>query len=133
MGHERPVDDYRWLWTARPRRLTMGDLMFGIAMAAFGCLALTTTLRSELSDERRVAFGLVALLLFALQAAQWKLGSIPISDPRSGTSVLLGITSYFLAMVMFGCLIALAALFPEGAALVILALIVVVFYLSTWD
>ncbi len=53
MGHERPVDEFRWLLTARPRRLNMGDLMFGVALAALGCLALTSVLRSELDDGRR--------------------------------------------------------------------------------
>jgi hypothetical protein len=132
MGHERPVDDYRWLWTARPRRLNLGDLLFGVALAALGCLALTLVLRSELSDGLRAAFGVVTSLLFAMQAAQWRLGSIPVSDPRSVRSVLLGIASYVLAMVMFGCLLALAAMFPDGAALDVIAFIVVAMYLSTW-
>jgi hypothetical protein len=133
MGHERPVDDYRWLWTARPRRLNLGDLLFGVALAALGCLALTLVLRSELSDGLRAAFGVVTSLLFAMQAAQWRLGSIPVSDPRSVSSVLLGIASYVLAMVMFGCLLALAAMFPDGAALDVIAFVVVAIYLSTWD
>ena len=45
----------------------------------------------------------------------------------------MGIASYVLAMVMFGCLLALSALFPDGAALVVLALIVIAIYLSTWE
>jgi hypothetical protein len=133
MGHERPVDEFRWLLTARPRRLNMGDLMFGVALAALGCLALTTVLRSELGDGLRAAFGIVTVLLFAMQAAQWRLGSIPVNDPRSRKCVLLGVASYALAMNMFGCLLALSALFPAGAAIVVVALIVIAFYLSTWD
>ena len=133
MAHERLVDEYRWLWTVRPRRLNLGDLMFGVALAALCCLALTLILRSELDDSRRAGFGLVTLLLFTMQAAQWRLGSVPITDPRSGSSVVLGVASYVLAMVMFGCLIALSAWFPDGAALVVLALVVTAFYLSTWE
>ena len=52
MGHEHPVDETRWMWTARPRRLNMGDLMFGVALAALGCLVLTLAFRSELDDGR---------------------------------------------------------------------------------
>jgi hypothetical protein len=133
MGHEHPVDDYRWLWTARPRRLNLGDLMFGVAMAALGSFALALVLRAELSDGLRAAFGFVTLLLFAMQAAQWRLGGIPVSDPRSVRHLLLGIASYVLAMAMFVALLALAALFPDGAALVVLALVVTAIYLSTWE
>jgi hypothetical protein len=133
MEHEQQADDYRWLWTARPRRLNLGDLMFGVALAALCCLALTLLLRSELSDAQRAGFGLVTLLLFTMQGAQWRLGSVPITEPNSKRSVLLGVASYVLAMVMFGCLIALAAWFPDGAALVVIALVVMAFYLSTWE
>jgi hypothetical protein len=133
MEHRRPVDDYRWLWTVRPRRLGLGDLMFGVALAALGCFATVLVFRSELGDGRRAAFGLVTLLLFAMQAAQWRLGGIPIKDPRSGHHVLLGVASYLLAMAMFVLLLVLAALFPDGAALVVLALVVTAIYLSTWE
>jgi hypothetical protein len=133
MDYDRPVDDYRWLWTARPRRLNLGDLMFGVALAALGCLALVLVLRSELSDGRRAAFGMASLLLFAMLAAQWRLGSVPNNNPRSRRELLLGIASYVLAMAMFLLLLALAALFPDGAALVVLAMVVMAIYLSTWD
>jgi hypothetical protein len=133
MEHQRPVDDYRWLWAVRPRRLGLGDLMFVVALAALGCFAMVLVLRSELGGGRRAAFGLVALLLFAMQAAQWRLGGLPAIDPRSRRELLLGIASYLLAMAMFVLLLALAALFPDGAALVVLALVVVALYLSTWE
>ena len=133
MEDERPVDDYRWLWTARPRRLNLGDLMFGVALAALGSAAMALVLRSGLGDGLRAAFGLVTVLLFAMQAAQWRLGGIPIQDPRSGRYLLLGIASYLLAMAMFVALLALAAIFPDGAALVVLALVLVAIYLSTWE
>jgi hypothetical protein len=133
MGHEHPVDDDRWLWTARPRRLNLGDLMFGVALAALGSFALVLVFRSGLSDGLRAAFGVVTLLLFAMQAAQWRLGSIPTTDPRSGRHLLLGIASYLLATAMFVTLLVLAALFPDGAALVALALVVTAIYLSTWE
>jgi hypothetical protein len=36
-------------------------------------------------------------------------------------------------MAMFVALLVLAALFPDGAALVVLALVVTALYLSTWE
>jgi peptidoglycan/LPS O-acetylase OafA/YrhL len=133
MGDEHPVDDYRWLWTARPRRLNLGDLMFGVVLAALGSFALTLVLRSELSDQGRAGFGALTLLLFAMQAAQWRLGGVPVRDPRSASSVALGVASYLIAMIMFVDLLGLAALFPDGAALVVIVLIVMAIYLSTWE
>jgi hypothetical protein len=133
MEQERPVDDYRWLWTVRSRRLNLGDLIFVVALAALGCFALVLLFRSELSDARRAAFGAVVLLLFAMQAAQWRLGGLPAVDPRSRRELMLGIASYLLAMAMFVLLLAMAALFPDGAALVVLALVAVALYLSTWE
>ena len=75
----------------------------------------------------------MALFLFAMQAAQWRLGSIPLRDPHSTSSVFLGVASYVLAMLMFVCLLALAALFPDGAALVVITMVVTAIYFSTWD
>src|SRR4051794_33976706 len=133
MTDEPPVDDYRWLWTARPRRLNLGDLLFGVGLAAPGCGALALVLRSELSDARRAGFGVLALFLFAMQAAQWRLGGVPLRDPHSGGSVAPGVASYLIAMAMFAGLLGLAALSPDGAALVVLMLIVMAIYLSTWE
>jgi hypothetical protein len=133
MDHQHPVDDYRWLWTARPRRLNLGDLMFAVALAALACLALVLVFRSELSDSRRAAFGVVTLVLFAMHAAQWKLGGMPASDLRSRRELFLGIAAYLLAMAMFLLLLALAALFPDGAAVVVIALVVMAIYLGTWE
>lgn len=134
MEDDQPAEATRWTWTARPRRLNLGDLMFGVALAALGCLATVLVLRSELGNGLRAAFVFATVLLFAMQAAQWKLGGLPhpAHDPRSRRELLRGIASYLLAMGMFLLLLTLAALFPDGAALVVLTLIVAALYLSTW-
>ena len=99
---------------------------------ALGCLAMVAVLRSDLDGAGRGVFGLATGLLFAMQAAQWRLGGLPARDLRSGRELRLGIASYLLAMGMFLDLLAIAALFPDGAALVVLALVVAGLYLSTW-
>ena len=132
--NDRPADDFRWPPMTRPRRLNLGDLLFAVAIAALGCSAMVLAFRSGLDDGRLAAFAVVATLLFAMQAAQWKLGGSPATtDPRSRRELVLGIASYLIAMTMFVLLLAMAALFPDGAALVVLALILVALYLSTWD
>ena len=132
MGREQPLDEFRWLSLSRPRRMMIGDLMVGVALAALACVTLTETLRSSLSGGDRSAFGFLVLVLFALQAAQWKLGSIPGGGPESAKSTLLGITSYILGVMTFICLFVLAVVFAEGAALVVIAMLTLVIYLTTW-
>ena len=133
MGREQPLDEFRWLTIARRRRMMIGDLMVGVALAALACLTLTATLRSQLSGGDRAAFGFLALALFGLQAAQWKLGSIPGGGPESAKNTLLGITSYIVGVTTFICLFILACVFAEGAAFVVVTLLIVVVYLTTWD
>ncbi len=133
MGREQPLDDFRWLTISRPRRLLVGDLMVGVAVAALASLTLTATLRSELSNGDRAAFGMLVLVLFGLQAAQWRLGSIRIGGLESMKGTLLGIASYLVGMTMFVCLFILACVFAEGAVFVMFALIILVVYLTSWD
>lgn len=133
MGDERPVDDFRWPWAVRPRRLNIGDLLFLVGLAALVAFAMSLVLRSELDDGHRAAFGVLALLLLAMEAAQWGLGGLPADDPRSRRELWMGVVSYLLAMAMFVVLLALAALFPDGAAIVVLILVIAGLYLSTWE
>ena len=48
-------------------------------------------------------------------------------------NTLLGIISYFLAMVTYVGFFVLAAASPEGAALVVVTMLVLVFYRTTWN
>jgi hypothetical protein len=133
MGRDHLLEEFDWLSISRPRRLTIGDLMVGVVLAALGSSTLTVILQSPLSDDQRTAFGVLALIVFGLQAAQRGLASIPIRRLRSGTSTLLGIACYSLAMLTYIGLFILAAAFPEGAALVVVTMLVLFVYLTTWD
>jgi hypothetical protein len=133
MRREPPLEEFRWLSIARPRRMMIGDLMVGVAVAALACLTLTATLRSELNDGDRAAFGFLVLVLFGLQAVQWKLGSIPADGLESLKNTLLGVVSYLIGMAMFVCLFILACVFAEGAVFVMVTLLILVVYLTTWD
>ncbi|MGP0063921.1 MAG: hypothetical protein ACLQGP_10040 [Isosphaeraceae bacterium] len=133
MGREPPLDEFRWLSISRPRRMMIGDLMVLVAIAALACLTLTATLRSQLSNGDRAAFGMLVVVLFGLQAVQWKLGSIPAMGLESLKNTLLGIASYLVGMTMFVCLFIMACVFAEGAAFVMVALLILVVYLTTWD
>ena len=133
MAHEQPLDEFRWLAISRRRRISIGDLMVGVAVAALACLTVTVTLRSSLDHGGRVGFGLLVLVLFALQAAQWKLSGIPAGGLESGLSTLLGILSYLVGMTTFVGVFILACVFAEGAAYVVAAMLVLIVYMTTWD
>ncbi len=133
MGHERPVDDYRWLWTARPRRLNLGDLMFGVALAALGCLILTLVFRSELGDGPRGLRPRRPAPLRdagrAVEARRHPLARPALDGQRPPGRRLLCPRDAHVRLPPR----ALAALFPDGAALVVITLVVAAIYLSTWD
>jgi hypothetical protein len=133
MGREHLFDEFDWLSISRPRRLTIGDLMVGVALAAFGLFTLTTTIRSALNGGERVAFGILAMVLIGLEAAQWGIASIPCRRARPGLSTLLGILSFLVALATYIGLFVLAAAFPEGAAVVVIMMLVLVIYRTTWD
>ena len=86
-----------------------------------------------MSNGDRAAFGILVFVLFGLQAVQWKLGSIPGGGLESARNTLLGIASYLVGMTMFVCLFILACVFAEGAVFVIVTLLILVVYLTTWD
>ena len=133
MAHEQPVDEFRWLTISRRRRMSIGDLMVGVAVTALACLTVTVTLRSSLPHGDRVAFGFLVLILFVLQTAQWKLSSIPSGASESWRNMLLGILSYMVGMTTFVGVFILACVFAEGAAYVVVTMLVLIIYLTTWD
>jgi hypothetical protein len=133
MAHEQPVDEFRWLSIARRRRMTIGDLMVGVVVTALACLTVTVTLRSSLNHGERAAFGFLVLILFALQAAQWKLSGIRTGADDSWSNTLLGTLSYLVGMTTFVGVFILACVFAEGAAYVVVTMLVLIVYLTTWD
>jgi hypothetical protein len=119
-----------WVLTARPRRLRIGDLVVAIAMIAIG---LATIRLLDSTGRERLLVGAATLIFLGLQWAQWGLASITPSRPRPGLVVLLGISSSLLAVAMFVVLIIVGLLFPTGAALLGVLILIQVVYLTTWD
>jgi hypothetical protein len=113
--------------------MTIGDLMLGVVVTALACLTVTATLRSSLSPGDRVAFGLLVIILLALQGAQWKLGGIRPGPHDSWRNALLGTLSYLVGMTTFIGVFILACVFAEGAAYVVVTMLVLIVYLTTWD
>jgi peptidoglycan/LPS O-acetylase OafA/YrhL len=133
MGRDQLLEDFPWFVLSPPRRLTIGDLMAGVVLAALGCALWAVALHSQWSDDKRTAFGIVTLISLGVPLAQWGLAGIKSRRPRSGLDTSLGFLSYFLAMVAYICLFVLAIGFPEGGGLVALTMLVLVIYRTTWD
>ena len=133
MGRDQLLDDFPWFVVSRPRRLTLGDLMAGVVLAALGSALWAVSLKAELSDDERAAFGTVTLICLGVPLAQWGLASVKTRRPKPGMDALRGFLCYFLAMVAYICLFVLAIGFPEGGGLVALTMLVLVIYRTTWD
>src|SRR5262249_14409419 len=108
-------------------------LMVGVVLAALGSFTMRLTFSSQILSGERAAVGILTLVLFGLQAMQWGLASIPSRRVRPDMDILLGILSYLVAMSTFVGLFILAAAFPQGAALIVVTMLVLVVYRTSWD
>ncbi len=130
MGREHLLDESKWLVLSRRRRLRLGDLMVAVALAA---VALSAGSLSSLAGDRRLGFGLLALVFLGLQAAQWRIASIGPGRVGPGMNSLLCVVSFLMALSTLACLIILGLIFPEGLPLVVGTMVVLAVYLTTWD
>jgi hypothetical protein len=64
---------------------------------------------------------------------RWPLSSLRAGDMRSWRSALLDLVSMVLAVVTLTCVALLSIALAEGAALVIVMMLSVTIYLTTWD
>lgn len=118
---------------SRPRRFSIADLMAVVGLAALGMALAAMVDRSELKPGERSVFGVVASLAFVSLLCQWPLSSLRASDRHSWPSALLGIAAVFLAIVTAICLGILSVALADGTALLVLILLCLVVYLTTWD
>jgi len=130
MGRERLSEQSSWLLLPRRRRLTIGDLMVTVALAA---MALSMGSLLDPTGGRRLPFGLSTLVFLGLQTAQWRIAGISSGQRRSVSTALTCILSFLMALSMLVYLIVLGLLFPEGLPLVVGTMLVLAFYLTTWD
>ena len=130
MEREDFLEGSNWLLRSRCRRLRIGDLMVAVAMIALGLAAISLP---ELTGRQRVFLGAAALVFVGLQWTQWGLASIPSSRSWPGMTAVLGTLSAALALMMFATLFILGLIFPQGAALLGVLILVQVVYLTTWD
>ena len=130
MGREHFLDRFDWPAHSRRRRLRIGDLMVAIAMTAIGLAAISLP---ELARGERLFLAAITLTFLGLQWAQWALASISSDQTRPGMTIFTGVVSSVLALSMFAVLVILGLVFPQGAALLSVMILIQGVYLTTWD
>jgi hypothetical protein len=118
---------------SRPRRFALRDLMLTVALAALGMTVITLVDRSDIKPGERPAFcGIVAIAFFCLYC-QWPISRVRARDERSWTSAIPGVLSMLLATGTLICLVIVSTRFPEASALLMVMMVILVFYLTSWD
>jgi hypothetical protein len=130
MGRESFLEGTDWVLRTRRRRFRIGDLMVAVAMTAIGLCAISLP---DLTGGERLFLGGVTLVFLGLQWTQWGLASLSANRSRPAKTVALGVLSSLLAMAMFTALVILGLVFPQGAALLSVMILIQVVYLTTWD
>lgn len=130
MSHESLVDDEdRERGAATPRRpFGLVDLACGAGLAAMLVMAVSAIRESHLSRMQVEAFGLLTLLLLAMQGLIWRLEVLAArrSRPRGRAAAVLTLAA---AAIALASLVALASLAPEATLFDILACIIFALYL----
>jgi hypothetical protein len=130
MGQEQVFDDLRRLARSPRRRFRIGDLMIGIAMTATGLSAVVVP---ELTSHERFFLGLFAAAFLALLWAQWAIASLRCTVERPVLGTVVGFVSALIALSMFVSLFLVGLVFPQGAALLSVMMLIQVVYLVTWE
>jgi hypothetical protein len=130
MRHEDFFEGIHWLARSRRRRFRIGDLMVTVAMTAIGLSAISLP---DLTGGERLFLAVVAVVFLGLLWAHWGVASIPTVWAWPGVNVLIGVVSSLMALSMFVCLILLGLVFPQGAALLSVLMLLQVVYLTTWE
>jgi hypothetical protein len=115
--------------SARRRRLRLGDLMVAVALVA---LAVSTVTVVELTSDKWI----MATFTFAFLGLLIGLRGIAgISGRRFRPAIdaFVGVLSCVMACSMFVSLVILALIIPQGAALLSVAMLLLVVYMTTWD
>jgi hypothetical protein len=118
---------------SRPRRFRIADAMAAVGLTAIGMALFTAVDRSGFDPGVRSAFGIAATLALVSLPCQWSLASLRAGGRHSWASAFLGLAAALLAIVTVVCVGILAVALAEGAALLVLMLLTLVVYMTTWD
>jgi hypothetical protein len=130
MGQHQVLDGPRFRMRSSRRRFRIADLLVGVAMTAIGLSAIGLP---DLTGRERSFLGLFATAFLAMLWAQWAVASMPRTVARPALDLVVGLLSALMALSMFVCLILVALVFPQAAALLSIMMLLQVVYLTTWE
>jgi hypothetical protein len=119
----------KWVLSSRRRQLRIGDLMVLIVMTALAISAVTVV---EGPGDRLI-MGAFTLVFLGLLVGQRGIAEISCRRFRPAVDAFLGTLSCIIACSMFVALAVLALIIPQGAALLGVAMLLLVVYMTTWD
>ncbi len=103
-----------------------------MVVVALAALAISTVTLPQLSSDEKWLMGTFSFAFLGVLFAQWGIAGISCSRSRSAIQALLGVLSCLMALSMFVALAILGLIIPEGAAMLSVAVLVLVIYLTTW-
>jgi hypothetical protein len=118
------------IWSRRRRRLRIGDLLVAVALVALGLSAVAVPVAT--SGERMLVSVLTVTFL-TLILVQWGIAGVSFRRPRPMIGAVLGILSSLTALSAFVGILVLGLVVPQAAALLSLAALLLVVYMTTWD
>jgi hypothetical protein len=130
MGDQHFVPEPRWVLSPHRRRLTIGDVMVVIALAAIG---FSTVALPAPSIREKQFLGTFNLGFLGLLFAQWGIAGIPGRRSGPAVHVFLGVLSCSMSLFMFVSLVVLGLIIPQGAAFIGVEALLLVVYLTTWN
>jgi hypothetical protein len=89
--------------------------------------------RSDMRPGERSAYAIVGVFAFLSFYGQWPLSSLRAGDMRSWWSAGLGFVSMVLAVATMCCVAILSVALAEGAVVVVVMILGMSIYLTTWD
>jgi hypothetical protein len=119
----------KWILSARRRRLTIGDLMVAVALTAIGISTVTVVERTG----DKWLMGTFTIAFLGLLVGQRGIAGIACRRFRPAIDAFLGVLSCVMACSMFVSLAVLGLIVPQGAALLSVAMLLLVVYMTTWD
>jgi hypothetical protein len=119
----------KWVLSTRRRQVRIGDLMVAVALTSLGIS--TVTVVEQTGDKWLM--GTFTLAFLVLLVGQRGIARVPLHKFRPAIHTFLAMLSCVVACSMFVALVFLGLIIPQGAALLSVAMLLFVVYLTTWD
>jgi hypothetical protein len=119
----------KWVLSTRRRRVRIGDLMVAVALTSLGISTVTVV---EHTGDKWL-LGTFTFAFLVLLVGQRRIAGLSVRKFRPAIHTFLGILSCVVPCLMFVSLVFLGLIIPQGAALLSVAMLLLVVYMTTRD